>query len=99
MIASMTYEQVKNLKPEDCNRLFGVRTETFNQMVEVVHSFWLSKKKTERPGFLSLSDQVLMTLEYYTRSPVGKLTTCYSNPRIILCLLLDANRSSANDHN
>ncbi len=65
MVVSMTYEQVKNLKPEDFKRLCGVRPETFNQMVEVVHSFWLSKKKTGRPGKLSLSAQVLMTLEYW----------------------------------
>jgi hypothetical protein len=28
----MTYEQVKNLKPEDFKRLCGVRRETFNQI-------------------------------------------------------------------
>lgn len=72
MIVSMTYEQVKNLKLEDFKRLCGVRPETFNQMVEVVHSFWVSKKKTGRPGKLSLEDQVLMTLEYWReyRTPV-----------------------------
>lgn len=32
--ATMTYEQVKNLKPEDFKRLCGVRPETFAQMVE-----------------------------------------------------------------
>lgn len=72
MVVSMTYEQVKNLKPEDFKRLCGVRPETFNQMVEVVHYFWLSKKKTGRPGKLSWEDQVLMTLEYLReyRTPV-----------------------------
>lgn len=65
MVALMTYEQVKNLKPEDFKRLCGVRPETFNQMVEVVSSLWLSKKKTGRPGKLSIEDQVLMTLEYW----------------------------------
>ena len=29
-----------------------------------LRSLWLSKKKTGRPGKLSLEDQVLMTLEY-----------------------------------
>jgi len=34
----MTYERVKNLKPEDFKRLCGVRQETFTQMVEVVQA-------------------------------------------------------------
>ena len=34
--AYMTYEQVKNLKPEEFKRLCGVRPETFHQMLEVV---------------------------------------------------------------
>jgi hypothetical protein len=57
--------QVKNLKPEDFKHLCAVQQESFNQMVEVVHSLWLSKKKTGRLGELSLEDQVLMTLKYW----------------------------------
>ncbi|MEH2116915.1 MAG: hypothetical protein V7K46_01655 [Nostoc sp.] len=41
----MTYEQVKNLKPEDFKRLCGVRPETFNQMLEIVRSPSLAKQK------------------------------------------------------
>jgi hypothetical protein len=33
----MTYEQVKGLKPAQFKRLCGVRPETFEQMVRVVH--------------------------------------------------------------
>jgi hypothetical protein len=61
----MTYEQVKNLKPEDFKRLCGVRQETFTQMVSVVQAHSQPKQKTGRPGKLSLEDQVLMTLEYW----------------------------------
>lgn len=60
----MTYEQVKNLKPEDFKRLCGVRRETFTHMVEVVKAHSQPKQKTGRPGKLSLEDQLLMTLEY-----------------------------------
>jgi hypothetical protein len=61
----MIYEQVKRLKPEDFKRLCGVRPESFNQMVEVVRSHNMTKRKTGRPGKLSLEDQILMTLEYW----------------------------------
>lgn len=60
----MTYEQVKNLKASEFKRLCGVRPETFAQMVEVVETHERNKKKTGRPGKLSLEDQLLMTLEY-----------------------------------
>jgi hypothetical protein len=53
----MTYEQVKNLKPEDFKRLCGVRRETFTQMVSVVQAHSKPKQKTGRPGKLSLEDQ------------------------------------------
>lgn len=39
-------------------------SETFNQMLEVVRSCSQPKQKTGRPSKLSLSDQLLMTLEY-----------------------------------
>lgn len=60
----MTYEQVKNLKPEDFKRLCGVRQETFSHMVEVVKTYSPAKQKTGRLGKLGLEDQLLMTLEY-----------------------------------
>jgi len=41
----MTYEQVKNLKPEDFKRLCGVRQKTFTQMVEVVQAHSQPKQK------------------------------------------------------
>lgn len=61
----MTYEQVKNLKPEDFKRLCGVRQQTFKHMVEVVKTNAVRKQKTGRPGKLSLEDQILMTLTYW----------------------------------
>lgn len=61
----MTYEQVKNLKPEDFKRLCGVRPETFTQMVEAVQTQSQPKQKTGRPGKLSKEDQLLMALEYW----------------------------------
>lgn len=61
----MAYEQVKSLKSEDFKRLCGVRPETFRQMIEVVRSQSTPKRKTGRPGKLSLEDQLLMALEYW----------------------------------
>ncbi|MEH2173679.1 hypothetical protein [Nostoc sp.] len=43
-----------------------MRPETFRQMIEVVRSQSTPKRKTGRPGKLSLEDQLLMTLEYWS---------------------------------
>ena len=60
----MSYQTVKNLKPEEFKRLCGVNQETFNCMVKLVENHDSLKKKTGRPSKLSLENQVLMTLEY-----------------------------------
>jgi hypothetical protein len=56
--------EVKNLSSRDFKRLYGVRRETFQQMVEVVRAHTPPKKKQGRPNILSLENQVLLTLEY-----------------------------------
>ena len=61
----MRYEQVKHLKPAEFKRFWGVKLETFEKMVEIVTRHSQQKKKTGRPGKVSLEDQVLMTLEYW----------------------------------
>lgn len=61
----MKYERAKHLKPAEFKRFWGVQLETFKQMVEIVHQHEGQKKKTGRPGKVSLEDQVLMTLEYW----------------------------------
>jgi len=61
----MKYERAKHLKPAEFKRFWGVQLETFKQMVEIVHQQEEQKKKTGRPGKVSLEDQVLMTLEYW----------------------------------
>ncbi|WP_226890096.1 IS5 family transposase [Nostoc sp. MG11] len=61
----MTYEKVKNLKPEEFKRLCGVHPETFSQMTEIVRSRSQTKLKTGRPSKLSMEDQLLMALEYW----------------------------------
>lgn len=42
-----------------------MQPETFTQMVQVVQTHLPGKKKTGRPGKLSLEDQLLMALEYW----------------------------------
>jgi hypothetical protein len=61
----MKYEQAKHLKPAEFKRFWGVKLETFEQMVEIVSQHSQQKKKSGRPGKTSLEDQVLMTLEYW----------------------------------
>ena len=61
----MKYEQAKHLKPAEFKRFWGVKLETFEQMVEIVNQKEGQKKKSGRPGKASLEDQVLMTLEYW----------------------------------
>jgi hypothetical protein len=61
----MTYERVKHLQPAEFKRFCGVQLQTFEQMVEIVRLHSRQKKKTGRPGKISLEDQVLMTLEYW----------------------------------
>lgn len=61
----MMYEQAKHLKPAEFKRFWGVKRETFEKMVEIVTLHEGQKKKTGRPGKVSLEDQVLMTLEYW----------------------------------
>jgi len=57
--------EVKNLSSRGFKRLYGVRRETFQQMVEVVQAHTPPKKKQDRPNnILSLENQVLLTLEY-----------------------------------
>ena len=58
----MTYNQLKSLKPEEFKRLCGVRPETFNQMLEVVRAQQRTKRKTGRPGKLSLEDLTVWTM-------------------------------------
>jgi hypothetical protein len=60
----MTYEQFKDLKPAQFKRLCGVRPETFEQIVRVVHEA-RQELGIGRPSKLSLPDQVLITLEYW----------------------------------
>ena len=61
----MRHEQAKHLKPAQFKRFWGVKLETFEQMVEIVNQHSQQKKKSGRPGKTSLEDQVLMTLEYW----------------------------------
>jgi len=50
----MRYEQAKHLKPAEFKRFWGVKLETFEKMVEIVTLHSQQKKKTGRPGKVSL---------------------------------------------
>ena len=64
MVESMTYSRYQQLKPEDFKRRCGVHHQTFARMVTVLEEQVEQKKK--KPGKLSklsISDQVLISLE------------------------------------
>lgn len=56
---------MRHLKPEAFKRLCGVQPETFAEMVRVLGEKVGRKRKSGRQSLLSLSDQLLMTLEYW----------------------------------
>jgi hypothetical protein len=58
-----TYEQLKELSPEQFRRACGVKPSTFNHMVEVLAQA-KAQQKPGRPSTLSLENQLLLTLEY-----------------------------------
>ncbi len=60
----MNYEDVKNLKPGDFKRLFGVTRETFAAMCQVVVEY-KQRNKRGRKSNLSIENQVLLTLSFW----------------------------------
>jgi hypothetical protein len=61
----MTYEQLKNLKPEDFKRACGVSPPTFEEMRHVLQAYERRKIKPGRPPKLSLENRWLMALQYW----------------------------------
>ncbi len=60
----MTYEQIKDLKPEDFKRACGVHSQIFDKMLAVLRDHQKKKVKPGRPPKLPLEDQLLLTLQY-----------------------------------
>ena len=71
----MPYEQIKELKPEDCKRACGVHPQTFEKMLQVLQEHGQRKMKPGRPAKLALENQLLLTLqswrEYRPSFPIG----------------------------
>lgn len=61
----MTYEQLKQLKPNAFKRRCGVHPETFEQMVEVLRPELDRRGKRGGQAKLSVEDQLLVVLEYW----------------------------------
>jgi hypothetical protein len=61
----MTYEQIKDLKPDAFKRACGVHPQTFEKMLHVLYEHGQKKIKPGRPAKLSLEDQLCMTLQYW----------------------------------
>ncbi len=60
----MQYEQTKSLTEGEFKRLFGVKRQTFDEMVGVMHQYTKLKKTSGSPK-LSREDQVLVALKYW----------------------------------
>jgi hypothetical protein len=59
----MTYEQLKHLKASDFKRRCGVRPETFEQIVEILHPHLDRRGQRGGQCKLSVEDQLLLVLE------------------------------------
>ena len=61
----MTYEQLKQLKPEAFKRRCGLQIETFNQMIEILNPHLDRRGKRGGQSKLSGEDRLLVVLEYW----------------------------------
>lgn len=62
MLLGMRYDEIKDRKPTDFQRLTGVKPAVFEQMLAAVQSHI---RMFGRPCKLTLADQLLMTLMYW----------------------------------
>lgn len=58
------YDKIKNLSDSEFRRLTGVKTKTFNEMVQIIREKENQKRKPGRPHVLCIEDRILMALEY-----------------------------------
>ena len=60
----MKYENLTRFNDGEFKRLVGVPRLLFLKMISVLQQAELAKKKSRRPHFLHLEDQLLLTLNY-----------------------------------
>lgn len=61
----MRYEEIKNRKPAEFQRLTGVKPQVFEQMLPAVQAVQNQIRSFGRPCKLCLADQLLLTLMYW----------------------------------
>jgi hypothetical protein len=61
----MTYERMKDSKPQDFKRACGVHPQTFEAMLQALRAPAPQQVKPGRPPTLSLEHQLLMPLQYW----------------------------------
>jgi hypothetical protein len=61
----MTYEQIKELKPEEFERACGVHPQPFENMLHVLQEHVQRPMQPGRPATLSLENPLCMTLQYW----------------------------------
>ena len=67
---SLQFETLQNYSEENFRRLTGVKRKTFDAMLEILEAAHILKKaKGGRPNKLSVSDMLLIALEYLREYP------------------------------
>ena len=66
VLALTRYEKAMNLKDTDFKQIIGVKKETFDEMVTVLHEAHVEKhRRGGRPPKLSNEDKLFLTLKYW----------------------------------
>ena len=61
----MKYDKIKNYKDEEFRRLSGVKSSTFQKMIEILEEAEKNKKaRGGEPNALPMEERLLMALEY-----------------------------------
>ena len=59
-------KRMRKLKAGDYQRLFGVKKETFDKMMEILEKAYIEKhRKGGKPPKLTVLDKLIITLQYY----------------------------------
>ena len=59
-------KRIKKLRAGDYQRLFGVKKETFDKMMEILEKSYVEKhRKGGKPPKLTVLDKLIITLQYY----------------------------------
>ena len=86
-------KRMKKLKAGDYHRLFEVKKETFDKIMEVLEKAYTEKhKKGGKPPKLTVLDKLIITLQYYRGKGNGIFINMYINKGNIISAFPDFNQ-------